>query len=86
MPHFFLHIRTHGNGRSFDDLGLDFPSVEAARSEVLRNAQDLRSVFELREEDPQDYSIEIENEAGEVVLDLSFAEIFDARFVRIRHS
>jgi hypothetical protein len=42
MPRFFFHIRSNGNGRSCDDLGLDFPSVETACSEALRAAQDLK--------------------------------------------
>ena len=77
MPRFFFHIRSNGNGRSCDDLGLDFPSVETACSEALRAAQGLKGAFAARGEDPQDHAIEIENEAGEVVLHLPFSEIFD---------
>ncbi|MPR11064.1 DUF6894 family protein [Microvirga tunisiensis] len=77
MPRFFFHICSNGNGRSCDDLGLDFPSVETACSEALRAAQGLKGAFAARGEDPRDHAIEIENEAGEVVLHLSFSEIFD---------
>jgi hypothetical protein len=77
MPRFFFHIRSKGNGRSRDNLGLCFPSVETAATEALRQAQGLKRVFEIRGEDPRDHAIEIENEAGDVVLLLSFADIFD---------
>jgi hypothetical protein len=77
MPRFFFHIRSNGNGRSCDDLGLDFPSVETACSEALRAAQGLKGAFAARGEDPRDHAIEIENEAGEVVLHLPFSEVFD---------
>jgi hypothetical protein len=45
--------------------------------EAWRNAQGLETVFQARGEDPQDHSIVIENEAGEVVFIMSFADIFD---------
>jgi hypothetical protein len=77
MPRFFFHIRSNGYGRSCDDIGIDFPSGETACSEALRLAQDLKGMFAARGQDPRDHAIEIENEAGEVVLHLSFSEIFD---------
>lgn len=77
MPRFFFHILSGGNDRSSDDRGLLFPTVKAASTEALRQAKDLKSVFEARGEDPRDHAIEIENEAGEVVFLLSFSDIFD---------
>ena len=76
MPRFFIHIRSNGHCWSYDEDGLDFPSVETARNEVVRAAQDLISVFAARDQDPRDHAVEIENEAGEVVLHLPFSEIF----------
>jgi hypothetical protein len=76
MPRFFFHIHSNGTGRSCDDLGLDFSSVETACREALRAAQGLKGTFAARGEDPQDHAIEIENEAGEVVLHLPFSEVF----------
>jgi Tfp pilus assembly ATPase PilU len=76
MPRFFFHIRSNGHGRSHDEFGIDFPSVETACNEALRVAQDLIGVFAARGQDPRDHAIEIENEAGEVVLYLPFPEIF----------
>jgi Tfp pilus assembly ATPase PilU len=76
MPRFFIHIRSNGHCWSYDEDGLDFPNVETARKEVLRAAQDLISVFAARDQDPRDHAVEIENEAGEVVLHLPFSEIF----------
>ena len=77
MPRFFIHVRSNGHCWSYDEDGLDFPNVETARKEVLRAAQDLISVFAARDQDPRDHAVEIENEAGEVVLHLPFSAIFD---------
>jgi hypothetical protein len=77
MTRYFFHIRSNGAARSCDDLGLDFPSVQAACSEALRKAQALKGVFESCGEDPRDHAIVIENEAGEIVFLMSFADIFD---------
>jgi hypothetical protein len=54
-----------------------WPPPVSACSEALRAAQGLKGAFAARGEDPQDHAIEIENEAGEVVLHLPFSEIFD---------
>ena len=77
MPRFFFHIRSNGQGWSRDELGLDFPNVEIARREALRAAEDLESVFASRGQDPRDHAVEVEDESGEIVLHLSFSEIFD---------
>jgi hypothetical protein len=76
MPRFFFHIRSNGIGRSCDDLGLDFPDVQTACRQAWRAARDLIGVFAARSVDPRDHAIEIENQAGEVVLHLPFSEIF----------
>jgi hypothetical protein len=79
MPRYFFHICSNRHGRSDDELGLDFASVETACSEALRAAQDLEGVFVARSQDPRDHAIEVTDEAGRVVLHLSFSEIFDRR-------
>ena len=77
MPRFFFHIRGHDQSLSFDELGLDLPDVETAYDEVLRAAQDLEGMFTARSQDPRDYAIQVENVLGELVIYLSFSEIFD---------
>jgi hypothetical protein len=79
MPRFFFHIRSNGHGQSHDEFGLDFPNVETACSEALRAAQDLEGVFAARGQDPRDHAIEVTDESGQIVLYLSFSEIFDGR-------
>jgi hypothetical protein len=79
MPRYFFHIRSNGHGRSHDELGLDFPSVATAYSEALRAARDLEGVFAARGQDPRDHAIEVTDESGQIVLYLSFSEIFDGR-------
>jgi Tfp pilus assembly ATPase PilU len=76
MPLFFVHVRSNGHCWSYDEFGLDFPDVEAARSQTLRAAHHLIGVFAARGQDPRDHAVEIENEAGEVVLHMPFSEIF----------
>ena len=76
MPRFFVHVRSTGHCWSYDAFGLDFPDVETARSQTLRAAQSLIGVFAARCQDPRDHAVEIENEAGEVVLHMPFSEIF----------
>ena len=76
MPRFFIHLRSHGHCRSYDEDGLDFPGVETACRQALHAAQDLIGVFAARGQDPRDHAVEIETEAGEVVLHLPFSEIF----------
>jgi Domain of unknown function (DUF6894) len=77
MPRFFFHIRSADQSLSLDELGLDLPNVETAYDETLRAAQDLEGVFLTRGQDPQDYAIQVENAFGELVVYLSFSEIFD---------
>jgi hypothetical protein len=79
MPRYFFHIRSTDQGRSHDELGLDFPSVATAYSEALRAARDLEGVFAARGQDPRDHAIEVTDESGQIVLYLSFSEIFDGR-------
>ena len=75
MPRFFFHIQTPDKGLSRDELGLDFPNVETARREAVRAAQDIEGVFIARGQDPRNYAIEVENDAGAVVFRLSFFEV-----------
>ena len=77
MPRFFFHIRSADQSLSSDELGLDLPDVETACDEVLRAAQDLEGMFTSRSQDPRDYAIQVENASGELVVYLSFSEVFD---------
>jgi hypothetical protein len=79
MPRFFFHIRSNDQSLSLDELGIDFPDAEAACAEALRAAQDLEGVFIARGQDPRDYGIQVVNALGELVVYLSFSEIFDRR-------
>ena len=76
MPRFFFHVRSNDHCLSYDEFGLDFPNVETACRRTLCAAQDLVGVFAARGHDPRDHAIEIENEAGEVVLHMPFSEVF----------
>ena len=78
MPRFFFHIRSNDQSLSQDELGLDFPDVETACSEVLRAARSLEDVFTARGQDPRDHAIEVEDASGEMVFRLPFSDIFDS--------
>jgi hypothetical protein len=77
MPRFFFHIRGHDQSLSLDELGVDLPDAETAHDEVWHAAQGLEGVFTARGQDPRDYAIQVENASGELVVYLSFSEIFD---------
>jgi hypothetical protein len=79
MPRFFFHIRCWDQTLSRDELGLDFPDVESTCAQVFCAAMALRDEFAARDEDPRDYSVEITNAAGELVLSVPFSEIFDGQ-------
>ena len=59
MPRFFFHVRFDHHNRSRDELGLDFPDVETARTEALRAAKDLRDEFVAHGQNMRDYAIEV---------------------------
>jgi hypothetical protein len=79
MPRFYFHIRCHGETRSKDEFGLDFPDVVSAHNQALHAAQGLDSAVAARGKDPKDCTVEVENAAGELVFSLSVAAIFNGQ-------
>lgn len=79
MPRFYFHVWCHGETLSKDDLCLDFPDVVSAHNEALRAARGLVGAFAARGKDPKDCTVEVENDAGELVASLSFAAIFNGQ-------
>ncbi|MBD2748853.1 hypothetical protein IC232_19375 [Microvirga sp. BT688] len=77
MPRFFFHVRCRGETLSCDDLGLDFPDVVTAHNEALGAARGLNGVFVTWGRNPHDCTLEVENAAGELVFNVSFAAIFN---------
>jgi hypothetical protein len=79
MPRLYFHIRCHGETLSEDEFGLDFPDVVSAHNQALCAARALDGAFAARGKDPKDYTIEVENASGELVVSLSFAAIFNGQ-------
>lgn len=78
MPHFYLHL-INGSGITRDPEGLDLPDVAAARREALCA---IRSI--LQEELGQGQldlggRIAIDDDKGNFLLDVTFAEAVDIR-------
>ena len=77
MPRFFFHLRGGPNSFSPDDMGLDFPDVEAAYLDAFQAAKDMAQEWLTKGQNPRDYVFEVVNAAGELVLELPFSEVLD---------
>ena len=75
MPRFFFHVR-HGDDFEPDLTGLDLPDADVAQSAGLRALHDLHA--ELVVEGFTDWTRELTDEAGEIILHLSVGALFPA--------
>jgi hypothetical protein len=82
MPHFFFHPRGDPEGRAQDEMGLDFPDVEAAYLEAFQAAKDVAQEWLAVGRNPRCCAFEIVNAAGELVLVLPFNEVLDRQVGR----
>lgn len=78
MPLFFLHIR-NGLGFIEDEEGSELPDHEAARIKAVRGARSIIAEEVLGGEIDLEGSIEVADEAGKVVLTVSYAEAVRVR-------
>lgn len=75
MPRYYLHVRD-GVDEMLDPDGCELPNMDAARKSALVGAREMLSadmktgVLNLR------YRIDIENEMGEIIDTVTFAEAF----------
>ncbi|MBY5446575.1 hypothetical protein HFO93_24490 [Rhizobium leguminosarum] len=73
MPRFYFNILSEAG--SLDDWeGTELPDLDAARMEAVRDARALMSSAVLLGYDIASRSIEIRNEAGDILLVLPFSE------------
>ena len=79
MPRYFFHIRG-GNGLTKDSDGLDLPDLHAARATAVKKAC---RIWSERPPDPgrNDQTFEVTDQAGDIVLTVSFSEAFAERAV-----
>ena len=73
MPRYFFHLVAPG-GRSDDEIGSEFPGVEAAYLAAYQAALEI-GIEMLRElNDPAQHHFEIADAGGQILLDLPFTE------------
>jgi len=79
MPRYFFHIRD-GDGLKNDPDGIELPDVDAARATALKKAC---RIWSERPPEPaaNDQTFEVTDEAGQIVLTVSFSEAFAERAV-----
>ncbi|MBY5354595.1 hypothetical protein HFO94_13815 [Rhizobium leguminosarum] len=73
MPRFYFNILSEA-GSLEDWEGTELPDLDAARMEAVRDARALMSSAVLLGYDITSRSIEIRNEAGDILLVLPFSE------------
>jgi hypothetical protein len=73
-----FHFHVIGNGSRIEDLeGQHLDGLEAAREEAVTIAREIMSNRILRGTRSAHWKFEIANEAGQIVLELPFAEAID---------
>ena len=79
MPRYYFHMRD-ANGLTEDSDGLDLPDVDAARATAVRKAC---RIWSERPPEPgrNEQTFEVSDEAGQIVLTVSFSEAFAERAV-----
>ena len=73
MPRFFFHVR-QGEDFEPDVTGLDLDDADVAQAAGLRALHDLHD--EMAGEGFMDWTLEVADDAGEIILRLSVGEMF----------
>lgn len=76
MPWFFFHLRSP-KGLERDDLGLEFPSLEAAYLEAFRTVPGMSAELAFQKLDPTPYTFEITETGGRLLMEVPFTEVLD---------
>ena len=79
MPRYFFHMR-EGNGLTKDPDGLDLPDLHAARATAIKKSCQIWSEMP-PEPGRNDQTFEVTDQAGDIVLTVSFSEAFAERAV-----
>src|ERR1700751_2845908 len=78
MPRFFFHFTSQGDV-SRDEVGTEFPSLEAAYLDSCQSALEM-SIDKLRvRDDPTNDSVEIADESGRLLMTIPFSEVIRPR-------
>jgi hypothetical protein len=74
MPHFYFHVYNHDI--TIGEEGRDLPDLAAARELALDSARDLVCESVHQGHLNLDHRIEVQDDAGETVITLTFREAF----------
>ena len=77
MPRYFFNI--YDDVVVKDDEGMELPNLEAARLQALNGARDLIATQVRHGYMERSHWLEVEDAAGEVLLNLTFAEAVEIR-------
>ena len=78
MPQYFFHYKTP-DGYTRDDVGCSFASLELAYLDAYRSVIDIGAEVLKRQENPALHRIEIADDAGHILMEISFSEIFQGK-------
>ncbi|MGO4567635.1 hypothetical protein AB4Z52_21890 [Rhizobium sp. 2YAF20] len=78
MPRFYFNVRA-GSTIIEDEEGTELLSLEEARAEALLDARSLMSAAILEGDDISGRSVEISNDAGEVLFILPFTDAINPK-------
>lgn len=84
MPVYKIHLRRRSTIQP-DDLGIEFPDLEAAYLDVCRIIPDTARDMLINGCDPMSASYIICDSAGEQLLDVPFEDVLSPRERRLRH-
>ena len=74
MPHYFFHLSAPG-AYSSDDVGIEYPHVEAAYLGAYQAALDISLELMRERTDPGRHAFEIMDQAGQLLFELPFSEV-----------
>lgn len=78
MPRYYFHVFNHET--SLDEEGLELPDLKAARLHAIRGARSLMSDALKEGCIVLSHHIAIQNEQGELLLDVKFDDAVEVRF------
>lgn len=76
MPLFYFHLR-NPQGLNRDQIGLEFPSVEAAYLEACHTVPEISADLVRKKANPARYAFEITDEDDRLLMEVPFAEVLD---------
>ena len=72
MPRFYFHV--HDDEPTIDDVGLDFPDLDAARLDALRGTREIAAEQVVQGYLKLHHRVEVQDEGGAVVALITFGD------------